>query len=435
MLKKITYIVFRIALFLVFFEIISQTGGEISKTLKQREFLKAIQRKGTYRIICLGESITHGSEQNNYPLFLEKELNSLVPSVNFQVINLAVPGQDSERIVESTPQYIEKFDPDAVMVMMGVFDSQLETTETGFQLVNRLQRMDTAGMLWAFWKKIIAAFDQLIPVWDNKEKNSEIIGQESASKNNSLSSFQKFIYAQGRMAYFREDYAKAEGLLRSISNLVDENTDIFAEYVKILGLAIWNQKKFGEFIEMADQLPYYHWPVDAIDKLCISEPVTYEKTIRFLTEKARVHPQDVIWYELLVSCYELGGNQEMKERLQKQAQAIESSVYSKKAIENHLELIEIIGSRPMVFIVAGYPLQDLSLIRFLIKSRTDSDKVMFIQNRKVYTEALDNKSYGDIFTDRAAGDFGHLTTYGNQLIARNMAQEIAKKIFNQTNPQ
>jgi len=56
--------------------------------------------------------------------------------------------------------------------------------------------------------------------------------------------------------------------------------------------------------------------------------------------------------------------------------------------------------------------------------------VIFVDNEKVFKEALKQGNYNDYFTDDFGGDFGHATPKGNRILAQNIANVILRECFN-----
>jgi len=57
------------------------------------------------------------------------------------------------------------------------------------------------------------------------------------------------------------------------------------------------------------------------------------------------------------------------------------------------------------------------------------NNIIFVDNEKIFLDALKETSYRDIFRDRFGGDFGHCTIKGNRLLATNVANVILKECF------
>lgn len=82
---------------------------------------------GNLRVLCLGDSNTYGlwlerREEEAYPQQLEALWNQRVAAPKLEVLNLGFPGTNSSRLVRDLPHLFQTFDPDIVVVMVGVND-------------------------------------------------------------------------------------------------------------------------------------------------------------------------------------------------------------------------------------------------------------------------------------------------------------------------
>lgn len=98
-------------------------GGVALLSLREcRNYLASI-KKGTYRIICLGESTTYaGGSSDSYPTQLEEVLNQMNLGKKFSVINKGLPAQDTNEIFASLDGFLNDYKPDMVICMMGIND-------------------------------------------------------------------------------------------------------------------------------------------------------------------------------------------------------------------------------------------------------------------------------------------------------------------------
>lgn len=55
--------------------------------------------------------------------------------------------------------------------------------------------------------------------------------------------------------------------------------------------------------------------------------------------------------------------------------------------------------------------------------------VVFVDNNSIFRRAVKKKGYAEYFTDMFAGDFGHCTRKGNELLARNIAEVILREVL------
>jgi len=122
---KITLILSSVLLFIILLEAGLRLGGFILLSLQEHRNLLSIKQKGTYRIMCLGESTTAGQ----YPPFLEEVLNQRNIGIQFSVIDKGVPGTNTSAILSQLESNLEKYKPDMVTTMMGINDSRLTLSD------------------------------------------------------------------------------------------------------------------------------------------------------------------------------------------------------------------------------------------------------------------------------------------------------------------
>jgi lysophospholipase L1-like esterase len=55
--------------------------------------------------------------------------------------------------------------------------------------------------------------------------------------------------------------------------------------------------------------------------------------------------------------------------------------------------------------------------------------IIFVDNERIFKDALKQGIYWNYFRDTFGGDFGHCTEKGNRLLAENIANVILKEVF------
>lgn len=74
-------------------------------------------------------------------------------------------------------------------------------------------------------------------------------------------------------------------------------------------------------------------------------------------------------------------------------------------------------------IAMQYPMMSIEpLPAFLSEAEPDG----YINNEKIFKEAVLNNGYSEVFSDVFAGSFGHTTEYGNDLLAGNVADYLER---------
>ncbi|MBN2407365.1 MAG: tetratricopeptide repeat protein [Elusimicrobia bacterium] len=112
----------------LFLEAGLRIGGYICLSRQESGNRKSLARPGVCRILCLGESTTAGQ----WPRPLEGILNEQNIGVEFSVIDKGRAGTYSSSIMREAEGYIKRYNPDIVVVMMGINDgSFLSGAENG----------------------------------------------------------------------------------------------------------------------------------------------------------------------------------------------------------------------------------------------------------------------------------------------------------------
>lgn len=117
---KITLILFGIFLSLVLVEAALRLAGGILTYAQEQGNRASLLKKNTVRILCLGESTTVG--RFAWPRHLEEMLNAAGSGKTFNVVNKGVAGVDTSYIVSQLAANLDEYQPDIVVVMMGIND-------------------------------------------------------------------------------------------------------------------------------------------------------------------------------------------------------------------------------------------------------------------------------------------------------------------------
>lgn len=110
---------------------------------------------------------------------------------------------------------------------------------------------------------------------------------------------------------------------------------------------------------------------------------------------------------------------------------IESSVgmkyyYTDVTINNYQKLKNICFKRKIKLVCVQYPRRSIKPLKEIL---SPVKGVIFVDNQKVFSDAINNGKFDDYFVDRFAGDFGHCTPKGNELLAKNVAETLLKEYF------
>jgi tetratricopeptide (TPR) repeat protein len=129
--QKITLIALGLFLSLVLLEAGLRFSGWVFSSVQEYRNKLSLRNKGTYRILCLGESTTALGGENSYPRQLEKILNERNPDIKFSVVNKGVIGITSVGILGQLDENLKLYKPDMIIAMMGINDGAAYALEEG----------------------------------------------------------------------------------------------------------------------------------------------------------------------------------------------------------------------------------------------------------------------------------------------------------------
>ncbi len=109
------------------------------------------------------------------------------------------------------------------------------------------------------------------------------------------------------------------------------------------------------------------------------------------------------------------------------AEGLRLRTYNPATLANYLRLKEILDRRGIRLACAQYPMRGTASLRRTLRGHEAG--VVFIDNQRVFRDAVKRDSYETYFIDMFAGDFGHCTESGNELLARNIAESLLEEVF------
>lgn len=197
--------------------------------------------KGAYTILCLGESTT----SNRYPRFLETDLNSRNSGITFNVIDKGRPSTNSNYILASLENNLNKYKPDMVITMMGVNDSssdvvvyEREPTESYYKQLKTYKLMKLIDLRV---KSKIAEIKNT--AWLKMEPKGFEKNEATAISVNT--SEQEYINLANSLIE-QERYKEAEGISKKAIALNPKNRQGYIN----LANSFREQKKYKEAIEL-----------------------------------------------------------------------------------------------------------------------------------------------------------------------------------------
>ena len=130
-------------------------------------------------------------------------------------------------------------------------------------------------------------------------------------------------------------------------------------------------------------------------------------------------------YAGLAVLYEEMGKHELAHEYSNKANRIRRREYFNPiTCQNYRDLKQILDNRGIKLVCIQYPACPIEPLKRILGGEKG---VIFVDNEKIFKDALKTAKRGEYFTDMFGGDFGHCTSKGNRLLAENIAKSILKE--------
>ncbi len=140
-----------------------------------------------------------------------------------------------------------------------------------------------------------------------------------------------------------------------------------------------------------------------------------------------IYPRNSRALVAMSSLYEEMGKPELAKAYASKAKHLGLEDQAAVTADNYHKLKEILDKKGIKLVCVQYPVRKVDPLKRIF----EKDKgVIFVDNERVFKEAVREGSYNEYFRDMFGGDFGHCTPKGNLLLAQNIADVILKEVFN-----
>jgi len=465
-LQRICLFLFALGLTFLLLEGGLRLGGWLFLSLQEKANRQSVVSGsafgGEYRILCLGESTTALGGDDSYPRQLEKILNSRQSKIKFKVINKGVPSTTTDQILARVEHYFTEYQPQMVVAMMGINDPQSPEQWTWRDK-------------WSRYSKAFKLFDMIARHWNAKHKEvpQDFVEkqvaklEEQAVKNPSL----RIAVELGKANLYRSaNFPQQEKLAIEKVLAVDADNsqawfllgiyyDRQAEYPKALeayrraDVKAGPEHKFKILERMAEcykllgdentAMQIYagllkQWPrhpeANGAFADILMEQEKYGDAIGYFLRQLAIDPRKADLYDKLAHCYFKIGQADKAQKILAAQQGDAASKIKRRELkdsynaatkENYLKLVKMSSQRRLQLLAVQYPHRPVAPLKNML---TSASGLVFVDNQKVFTDALAEHKYDEIFFDRFAGDFGHCTSQGNALLAGNIADHILKVV-------
>jgi tetratricopeptide (TPR) repeat protein len=151
------------------------------------------------------------------------------------------------------------------------------------------------------------------------------------------------------------------------------------------------------------------------------------QALEIFNKAAALKPKNDSILGSIVLLYEKTGNQELAKECGEKLNKLRSKYYKPVTVNNYRKLKEILDKRGIRLVCVQYPMRSVNLLKKVFEEENDA---IFVDNEAVFKEMGRKVGLKEIFNDLFAGDFGHCTRKGNQLLAENIAKAVLREVFN-----
>ncbi len=408
--QKITLIIFGLFLSVVLLEIGLRIGGLVYLTLQEHVNKLSLRQTGSYKILCLGESVTAMGGEDSYPRQLEEILNQRRIGVKFTVINKGIPGGDTGVIVSQLEYNLDNYKPVFVITMMGENEG-LNTK--AFEDISIRKNIFFFKAL-----RIYKLINILSQIFFNKV-NEIVVPKKKENKEDALS----VVSNKGQLNNSKEEEAK----LRKSREINPKNEGIKGE----LGWQYWNK---GEY----DKAEKILKGILALNPKCVVAYAElgrqywsqgkYAEAEETLKRGININPINDKLYGGLAICYTEQGKNKSAEEYFEKAKILSTKYYNPITLHNYQKLKEMVIKRGLILVCIQSPLRSINSVKQMIGAHKS---VFFVDNELVFKEAIKHGKYADYFKDMCAGDSGHCLPKGNRLLAQQIANVILRECFSE----
>ena len=134
---------------------------------------------------------------------------------------------------------------------------------------------------------------------------------------------------------------------------------------------------------------------------------------------------DVIFGSLATCCARTGDHA-LSARYHDLADRVRAGRYSPSTRFNYNRLKDRVLRRGLVLVCVQYPVRSVAPLKKLLMPVRN---LVFVDNEQVFKQAIEKRGYDALFTDCFAGDFGHCTRKGNEILAQNIAGVLLNEVF------
>lgn len=110
---------------------------------------------------------------------------------------------------------------------------------------------------------------------------------------------------------------------------------------------------------------------------------------------------------------------------------LERRIPRSRTVDNYRKLRTVLAGRGIPLVAVQYPGMPLDLLRDIAGK---DPSIVFVDNEWAFLEAVKTMPARDVYRDLFGGVFGHMTLYGNRMLAENVANAILPMLADPKGP-
>lgn len=441
--QKLGFLIFNICVVIFLIEAGMRLFGFGISAYQSYKNTRSLNESGIYKILCIGESTTFsGTYAGAYPQMLQDYLNGKDLGVKFKVINEGKIGVNTSFIQKNLREYLDIYRPHMVIAMMGINDEKsVKPKDEDIQKHNLtvsevLQNFKVYNLVRHVWLHARTKFsigqeqrymdkdlNQAFKLVEQlKFEEAKIVFQEVLARNpNDSTAYWGLgnIYAD----LLQNDHSISlfEKAIQVDPKNQDAHSDLISrfyythQYEKALQLALQMIGRFPDSVDAHEQLAQIYFKMKKFSEL-----------EELLVGAEKLFPNNSLFQKVWASYHLVQGEDKQAEGRFFQAAQIDAQNVSDLTISNYTKIRDSVTGRSIKFVSVQYPIRKLEPLKKILEPNYG---VVFVDNEKVFKEAVLHQDYDTYFLDNFAGDFGHLTPKGTEILAINIGKVLINKFF------
>jgi len=232
-------------------------------------------------------------------------------------------------------------------------------------------------------------------------------------------------HALGWIYLNQDKVVKAEAAYKKAIKLNPQNVELYYA----LGWLYQKQGRLAEIEALYQKAvkdnPKEDWAYSELGMFYMAQG-RFTGAEKLFKKAVELNPQNDRILVALKLLYEKMGNIRLAKEYEKKAAALGFNHYPATAAANYRSLRATLAKRGIVYVCMQYPMRNIGPLKQIFQSQAEG--IAFIDNEKIFKDAIKQGSYGEYFKDIFGGDFGHCTDKGNKLIAQNLSDVILDEL-------